>query len=303
MSTVGSTALWGGFTLLILTLLALDLGVFHRQARPVRTREALLTSGIWLLLALGFAGGLYVAFGVDRALEFLTGYVVEEALSVDNLFVFLLIFGFFKVPEQDQHRVLFWGILGALGMRALFIGVGSALISQFHWIFYIFGAFLVYTGGKLLVQKESDVHPEQNPLVRLYQRVVPTTDGMRGARFLVHEQGRWRATPLLLVLFVVEVSDIVFAVDSIPAIFAVTTDPFIVYTSNVFAILGLRSMYFVLAKMMGRFHYLQYGLGLVLAFVGVKMVIADFYTVPTGASLGAILGILATAVVASLMRR
>lgn len=301
MTSIGSPALWGAFTLFVLVMLALDLGVFHRKAHQVSMAEAMLTSIMWIGLSLAFNGGLFHFFGPDRALEFLTGYLIEKALSVDNLFVFLVIFSYFKVPAKDQHRVLFWGILGALVMRAIFIALGAALVSAFHWVFYIFGVFLIITGIKLLWEKESEVHPEKNFLVRLYQRLVPSTKSFHGSKFFVRENGRRVATPLFLVLFVVEVSDILFAVDSIPAIFAVTTDPFIVYTSNVFAIMGLRSLYFLLAGMMDKFHYLKFGLGLVLAFVGLKMLIADFYVVPIGMSLGIIVALLTGSVLASLI--
>jgi tellurite resistance protein TerC len=301
MASIGTPGLWAGFTALVIFLLALDLGVLHRTPRAMRMRDAVISSVLWVALAALFAVGMHWRFGPAPALEFVTGYLIEEALSVDNLFVFLVIFQFFKVPSIQQHRVLFWGIFGALVMRAVFIGLGAAIVSRFHWVFYILGAFLVYTGIKLLAQKETESHPEDSAAVRLFQRLVPTTPEMHGSRFFVRQNGRVLATPLLLVLFVVEVSDIMFAVDSVPAIFAVTTDPFVVYTSNVFAILGLRSLYFVLAGMMGRFHYLQVGLGLVLSFVGAKMLIEDVYEVPVQISLAVIVCLLAGSVVASLL--
>lgn len=300
--SIGTPALWVGFTLLVLVLLVLDLFVFHRKAHEVRVREAIVWTCVWIGLALLFNVGIYFWFGPERALEFLTGYLIEKALSVDNLFVFLVVFSYFSVPAALQHRVLFWGILGALVMRAVFIVLGAALIHQFHWVTYVFGAFLVLTGIKLLVQREAEVHPERNPALRLFRRLVPAVEGYRGARFFVKESGRLYATPLFMVLVVVEATDLIFAVDSIPAIFAVTTDEFIVYTSNIFAILGLRALYFALAGMLGRFHYLKVGLALVLGFVGAKMLVAGYYKIPIGLSLMAIITLLAGSVVASLLR-
>jgi tellurite resistance protein TerC len=302
IQSVGTPSLWLGFTAFVLVLLALDLGVFHRKAHEVRTKEALTWTAVWIALALLFNLGVYHWFGSQLALEFLTGYVIEKALSVDNLFVFLVVFSYFSVPQALQHRVLFWGILGALVMRALFIFLGAALLQSFHWIIYVFGGFLIITGIKLLVQSEQEVHPERNPILRLFRRFLPTVPDYRGTRFLVREAGRLYATPLLMVLVVIEATDIVFAVDSIPAIFAVTADPFIVYTSNVFAILGLRALYFALAAMMGRFHYLKTGLGLVLTFVGIKMAITDLYKIPIAISLAVIATILTGSVIASLLR-
>jgi tellurite resistance protein TerC len=280
----------------------LDLGVFHRKEHAVSIREACLWSVIWIGLALLFNVGVAVWFGRERGLEFLTGFLIEKALAVDNLFVFAVIFSTFAVPAALQHRVLFWGILGALAMRALFIGLGAALLQHFHWIMYVFGSFLVLTGMKLLVQRDVEIHPERTPLFRLFTRCLPAVADYRGARFFVLEKGRWYATPLLLVLVAVEVTDIVFAVDSIPAIFAVTSDPFIVYTSNIFAILGLRSLYFLLAGVIGQFHYLKIGLALVLAFVGTKMLIADVYKIPIMVSLLVVAMLIAGAILASLLR-
>jgi TerC family integral membrane protein len=305
--------LWVGFNLFVLALLALDLGVFHRKAHAVSTKEAAIWSVVWISLALLFNGAIYLfwqrlmpgspASNGEAALEFLTGYLIEKALSVDNIFVFVLIFSFFRVPAAYQHRVLFWGILGALVMRGAMILAGAALIKQFHWIIYVFGAFLIFTGIRMAFHKDEDLHPEDNPLVKLFRRLMPVTGEYREARFFVREAGRLVATPLLLVLLVVESTDLVFAVDSIPAIFAVTDDPFIVYTSNVFAILGLRSLYFLLAGVIDKFHYLKLGLSAVLAFVGVKMLLTDTaFKIPIGASLGVIAVILATAVGASLVR-
>ncbi len=298
----GTLALWIGFTALVLVLLALDLFVFNRKAHEVKIREALAWSAFWIGMSLTFNLGIYFWFGSERALEFLTGYVIEKALSVDNLFVMLVIFSYFSVPARLQHRVLFWGILGAMVCRALFIVLGAALLQYFHWIFYVFGAFLVFTGIKLLLQREEEVHPERNPVLRVFRRLVPMVSGYRDTHFLVRESGRWLATPLLMVVVVIEATDIVFAVDSIPAIFAITTDPFIVYTSNIFAILGLRSLYFALAAMMDRFHYLKIGLGLVLTFVGAKMLIADWIQVPIVVSLAIVLALLTGSIVTSLLR-
>lgn len=302
IESVGTPILWIGFTLFVLAMLTLDLGVFHRRAHEVRVREAFIWTLVWIALALLFNFGVYVWFGPERGLEFFTGYLIEKALSVDNIFVFLVIFSYFAVPAAFQHRVLFWGILGALVMRAVFIVLGAALLQKFHWIIYIFGAFLVFTGVKLLLQRTSEMHPERNPLFRLFRRLVPAVGDYRGSHFTTVVAGKRHVTPLLLVLVCVEATDIVFAVDSIPAIFAITRDPFIVYTSNIFAILGLRALYFVLAGVMGRFHYLRAGLALVLAFVGSKMMLADLYEVPIVASLAVIATLLAGSVVASLMR-
>jgi len=301
LETVGSPMLWAGFTAFILILLALDLGVFHRKAREVSVKEALGWSALWVSLALAFNGLVWHWFGAQRGLEFLTGYIIEKALSVDNIFVFLVIFSSFAVPRALHHRVLFWGIVGALILRATFILLGAGLLQRFHWVIYLFGALLVVTGIKLFVQRGTEVHPERNPIYRLFKRYVPSVSGYRGARFVVKENGRRLATPLLLVVVVVEATDVVFAVDSIPAIFAVTTDPFIVYTSNIFAVLGLRALYFVLAGVMDRFHYLRVALAAVLCFVGVKMLIVDLYKVPVGVSLGVIATLLFGSVIASLL--
>lgn len=302
LESIGTPSLWIGFTVFVLAMLALDLGVFHRKAHEVRVREALIWTAVWISFALVFTLGVYFWFGSERALEFLTGYVIEKALSVDNIFVFIVVFSVFAVPAKLQHRVLFLGILGALILRAVFIALGAALLSRFHWIGYLFGAFLVFTGIKLLVQRSGEVHPERNPVFRLFRRFVPSVDDYRDGHFTVVEAGKRYATPLLLVLVAIEASDIVFAVDSIPAIFAVTTDPFIVYTSNIFAILGLRALYFALAGMMGRFHHLKVGLSLVLAFVGVKMLLASVYKIPILVSLGVIVALLAGSIIASLLR-
>ncbi len=300
--SIGTPALWVGFTALIVGLLALDLGVFHRDAHAVGFREALIWTAVWIGLAGVFNLWLASTHGAERGLEFLTGYLIEKALAVDNIFVFLLIFSAFAVPAAYVHRVLFWGILGALVMRAVFIVLGAALLERFHWVIYVFGAFLVATGVKLLLQRETDLHPERNPLYRALTRWMPSVPEYHGGAFTIRRDGRLFATPLLLVLICVETSDLIFAVDSIPAIFAVTKDPFIVYTSNVFAILGLRSMFFLLAGVMDRFHYLKAALAVVLAFVGVKMLLTDVWPIPIGWSLAVIGLVLAAAVVASWLR-
>jgi tellurite resistance protein TerC len=281
-------------------MLVLDLGVFHRRTHVVKFREALLWSALWIALAAIFAVIVYFWHGRVPALEFVTGYVIELSLSVDNLFVFLLIFRYFQVPTVHQHKVLFWGILGALVMRAIFILAGVGLIRQFHWIIYVFGALLVYSGIKLFRQENAEIHPEKNPLLRLFRRWIPVTKDYEGAKFFVRRPGLY-ATPLFIVLLVVETTDVLFAVDSIPAILAITLDAFIVYTSNVFAILGLRSMYFALAGMMELFHYLHYGLSLVLIFVGGKMLVSHYYQIPTELALGIVAGILIISVVASML--
>jgi TerC family integral membrane protein len=293
---------WLGFNLFVLVMLALDLGVFHRKQHVVSVREALVWTSVWISLAMLFNVGVYFWFGRERALEFLTGYLIEKALSVDNVFVFLVVFSSFGVPPKLQHRVLFWGVLGALAMRALFIVVGAAALQRFHWVAYLFGGFLVLTAVKLLLQRNAEVHPERNPLFRLFKRLVPAVDHYRNEHFTLVQDGKRYATPLLLVLVAIEATDIVFAVDSLPAIFSVTTDPFIVYTSNIFAILGLRALYFALAGVMGKFHYLKVGLALVLAFVGAKMLLAAVYKIPIVASLAIIATLLAGAVIASLIR-
>jgi tellurite resistance protein TerC len=294
--------LWIGFNVFVLAMLALDLGVFHRKAHEVKVKEALWWSAMWIALAMLFNTGIYFFRGEEVTLEFLTGYLLEKALSVDNIFVFIMIFAYFRVPALYQHKVLFWGILGALIMRAIFVATGITLLQHFHWVIYIFGAFLILTGIKLAVQQDKEVHPEKNPVLKLFRRFMPVTKNFEGAKFVVKRDGRRFATPLLVVLLMVETTDVVFALDSIPAILAITTDPFIVYTSNVFAILGLRALYFALAGIMQMFHYLSYGLAAILVFVGVKMMLMDFYKLPIGISLGVVAGILAIAVILSLVR-
>jgi tellurite resistance protein TerC len=285
-------------------MLALDLGVFHRHAHAVKVKEALVWSLVWVGLAACFGGLVYFLFGHERALEFATGYVIEKALSVDNLFVFVVLFGAFKVPQAAQHRVLFWGVLGALVMRAMFIAAGSVLLTRFSWLIYLFGAFLVFTAVKLWREK-ADAQAEsplESKTYKLFMRVVPTTSKLDGHHFFTRENGRRLATPLFMVLLLVEVTDLIFAVDSIPAVFAVTRDPFIVFTSNVFAILGLRSLYFVLADFVQRFHYLKPALALVLGFVGVKMLAMGVVHIPIWLSLGVICGTLLGAVLLSIRR-
>ena len=295
--------LWITFNVFVLGMLAIDLGIFHRKAHTVSIKEAATWSTVWVVLSLIFNAGIYYAWGEDKALEFLTGYVIEKALSVDNLFVFLMIFQYFGTPAMYQHRVLFWGIVGALVMRAIFIASGAALLENFHWMIYVFGAFLIITGIKMLLQGDEKLEPDKNPVVRLFQRFVPITHEYEGQRFFVRKNGKVHATLLMLVLVVVETTDVIFAVDSIPAIFAITLDPFIVYTSNVFAILGLRALYFLLAGVMDMFTYLKVGLSLVLCFVGAKMVIVDIYKIPTGVSLAVVGGILLLAIIASMLKQ
>ena len=294
--------LWIGFNIFVLLMLALDLGVFHRTAHIVTFKESISWTVIWVALAMLFNLGVWHYAGSEKGIEFLTGYVIEKSLSVDNVFIFVLLFSYFAVPQVYQHKVLFWGILGALIMRAIMIGVGAALLAKFAWIIYIFGGFLILTGIKMIVKREEEIHPERNPVVRWFKKLMPVTADYRGDKFFVRENGIRHATPLFVVLILVEISDLIFAVDSIPAIFAVTKDPFIVYTSNVFAILGLRSLYFALAGVMDKFHYLKIGLGVVLTFVGVKMLLGHTeWKIDTHFSLGVIVTILTASVVASLM--
>ena len=298
--------LWVVFNGFVLAMLAVDLFVFHREAHEVRTREAAIWSAVWVVLALVFGAGVYRFMGRDAGLEYFAGYVVEKALSVDNIFVFVLIFGYFRVPAQYQHRVLFWGILGALLMRGGMIAAGAYLIQQFHWIIYLFGAFLVFTGIRMATQVEHDLDPERNPAIRLVRRFMPVTASYHGQKFFARERvaGKMRlaATPLFVVLVLVETTDLIFAVDSIPAIFAITQDTFIVYSSNVFAILGLRALYFLLADVIQRFHYLKLGLSAVLVFVGVKMLASDIYKVPVGLSLAVIVAVLGLSILVSWLR-
>ncbi|NOZ28148.1 MAG: TerC family protein [Chloroflexi bacterium] len=293
--------IWIIFNLFVILMLALDLGIFHRKSKEIEVREALLWSAFWVALSLAFNVGIYFWQGPEKALEFLAGYLIEKSLSVDNIFVFLLIFSYFGVPPRYQHRVLFYGILGALVMRGIFIAAGVTLVEKFHWTIYVLGAFLVYTGIRMAIEKDKEIHPEKNPVIRAFQWILPVTPEYEGSKFFVKRAGKYLATPLFVVLLVVDTADVMFAVDSIPAILAVTLDPFIVYTSNVFAILGLRALYFALAGIMRLFHYLHYGLSLILVFIGVKMLIAEFYKVPIGVALGVIAAVLTASVVASLI--
>lgn len=293
--------MWVVFAVIVLGLLAIDLGVFHRRSHTVKIREALIWSAVWIGLALVFNIFVLYTRGPVPAMEFLTGYLVEEALSVDNLFVFLMIFSYFRVPSEYQHKVLFWGIIGALAMRAAFILAGIALIQKFHWVMYIFGLFLVITGIKMVRSDDNEIDPERNPVLKLFRRLMPVSDQYDRDNFFTRHNGRLFATPLFIVLLMVETTDVIFAVDSIPAILGITTDPFIVYTSNVFAILGLRSIYFALAGLMQIFHYLKYGLCVILVFVGSKMLLADIYKIPVVVALGTIIGVLVIAILASVI--
>ena len=292
---------WIGFHVLILILIALDLGILHRKSHVISIREALLWSVGWIFISLLFNVVVYFQFGYDSALEFLTGYLIEKSLSVDNIFVFAIVFNYFSVSPKYQHKVLYWGIIGALVMRGALIALGTALISNFHWVIYIFGAFLVYTGIKMAVQKGVSVHPERNPVVNLAKKFMPISKEYHGNKFVVNIEGKRYFTPLIVVLLVVEVTDLAFAVDSIPAIFAITHDAFIVYTSNVFAILGLRALYFALSGILELFHYLKYGLGMVLSFVGAKMLISEIYEIPILIALGVVAAILTVSIVASIL--
>jgi tellurite resistance protein TerC len=301
-------SLWGwvGFNVVVLAILALDLGVLHRRSEKVSLKEAAIWSGVWVALSLCFAFAIYQTMGKESGLEFLTGYLIEYALSVDNIFVFVLIFTYFKVPEKYQHRVLFWGIIGALVLRGVMIVAGSALVTRFSWTLYIFGAFLVFTGLRMALQKDEDVYnPDRDPILRLAKRVVPVTDDYHGDSFFIRQADktgklRYAATPLFIVLLIVDTTDIIFATDSIPAIFAVTRDPFIVYTSNICAVLGLRALYFLLASVVDKFVYLKLGLSLVLVFIGGKMLLEHWIHLPIVASLGVVGAVLAASIVASL---
>jgi tellurite resistance protein TerC len=291
---------WVGFVAFVLAMLALDLGVFNRTPHVVRAREAATWTAVWVGLALLFAAALAYFGSHQAALTFLTGYVIEESLSVDNIFVIVLIFQYFAVPAQYQHRVLFWGILGALVMRGLFIALGAALLARFEWIIYIFGALLVVTGVRMAVKQDEEFDASQNPIVKFVRRFLPLTNGYRGKHFFTVEEGRRYATPLLLVLVLVEGTDLIFAVDSIPAIFGITRDPFLVFTSNIFAVLGLRSLFFLLASVVTKFHLLKYGLAVILTFVGVKMLIENWVHIPIMLSLGVVLVVLLASILASL---
>ena len=296
------SSLWIGFNLFVLAMLALDLGVFHRKAHEVKIKEALAWSAVWIALALVFNAIIWQWRGPEIGMQFLTGYLIEKALSVDNIFVFIMIFAYFKVPPLLQHKVLFWGIIGALLMRAGCIAAGITLLKQFHWLIYVFGAFLIITGIKMAISKGKEIDPGKNPVLKGIRRMMPVTEEYHGDKFFIRRDARLWATPLFIALIFVELTDLIFAVDSIPAILSITQDPFIVYTSNVFAILGLRSLYFALSGIMGLFHYLHFGLSAVLVFVGAKMMLADVYKIPIGVSLAVIASILLLSVIASLLQ-
>jgi len=296
-----NTLLWWGFNAFILSMLVLDLVVFHRRPHAIKFKEAILWTVFWVGLAMIFAVGVFHYRGPQAGTEFITGYLIEESLSVDNLFVFLLIFRYFKVPAQYQHGVLFWGIIGALVMRLGFILAGVALLERFHWLIYVFAGILIFSGVRLWTEKDKEVDPEKNPLTKLARRLFPVTSDYRGNVFFVREAGRIAATPLFIVLVSLETTDLIFAVDSIPAVLAITRDPFIVYSSNAFAVLGLRSLYFALSGVMDLFHHLHYGLSAILVFVGVKMLISSFWKIPTGWSLGVVAALLILSIVASIV--
>lgn len=296
-----SLILWGTFNLFVLGMLALDLGVFHKRSEEITVRNALVWTGIWITLAMAFNLFVYFYFGKGEAIEFFTGYIIEKSLSVDNIFVIIMIFSYFHVPAAYQHKVLFWGILGALVMRVIFIFAGIELIHRFHWLIYIFGGFLIVTGLRMMFGAEAKIEPEKNPVVRLARRLFPVTPSFNGDNFFVRINGKLWATPLFIVVLLIESTDLIFAVDSIPAILAITDNPFIVYTSNVFAILGLRSLYFALAGIEKYFHYLKYGLSLILVFVGTKMCLADYYKIPIEVSLIVIVSTLILAIAASMI--
>lgn len=296
-----NTYMWVGFLVLVIIMLAIDLGVFHRHAHEVKIKEALTWSAVWIILSLIFNYVVYHYLGKEKALEFLAGYLIEKSLSVDNLFVFIMLFSYFNVNPKYQHKVLFWGIIGALVMRAIFIFAGVALLEKFHWLIYIFGGFLIYSGLAMLKPHKADIDPNKNPLVKLFTRFFPVTSDMHGGRFFVRINAKLFATPLFVVLIIVEFTDLIFAVDSIPAILAVSKDTFIIFTSNVFAILGLRALYFALAGITQYFYYLKYGLAAILSFVGIKMIISSFYKIPIMVSLVVIFSILTLSVLASLI--
>ncbi|MBT4125185.1 MAG: TerC family protein [Chloroflexi bacterium] len=293
---------WIGFGAFLVGMLALDLGVFHRKAKVIAPKEALIWSGVWFSISMAFAALVFIWHGSQAGTEFLTGYMIEWSLSIDNVFVFVLIFGFFKVPAAYQYRVLFWGVLSALIMRGVLIGAGAALLANFHWIIFIFGGFLIFSGARIAFHDESKADPTRNPMVRIFRRFVPTATEYDGQKFFTRKNGKWLATPLLTVLIAIEATDLAFAIDSIPAIFAITDEPFIVFTANALAILGLRSLYFALAGVIHKFVFLKYGLSLVLVFVGAKMLASDVYHMPASLSLGVVISILGITVVASLFK-
>ncbi len=293
---------WIGFIVFMIALLALDLFVLNRKSHIIKPREALLQTAMWVSLALIFCVGIYFIRGSGPAVEFLTAYLVEYSLSVDNLFVFLIIFSYFRVPPQHEHKVLFWGILGALIMRISFILAGVTLIQKIHWVIYIFGAFLVLIGIKMIFSQDEEIHPEKNPALRLFRRFIPVSKDYEDGKFLIKQAGKWFATPLLVVILVIETTDVVFAVDSIPAVLSITLNSFIAYTSNVFAILGLRSLFFALSGIMRMFHYLKYGISIILVFVGAKMLLSKIYPIPSWIALCVIVSILGISVIASIIK-
>jgi tellurite resistance protein TerC len=289
------------FNIFVILMLIIDLKLVNRNPHEIKFREAMGWSAVWISVALLFYVGNYFTEGHDKALEFLTAYLIEKSLSIDNIFVFMIIFSYFRVPKKYQHKVLFWGILGALIMRAIFIAAGVTLISKFHWLIYIFGAFLVFTGIKMLLKKDEEIHPEKNPVSNLFRRFMPVTKNFEGGNFFVRKDHRLMATPLFIPLIVVETTDVIFATDSVPAVLAVSLDPFIVYTSNILAILGLRALFFALAGIIQIFHHLHYGISAILVFVGVKMLVSNFYKIPTPAALGVLGGILFFSIISSLI--
>lgn len=303
MTMSEDTILWGSFSLFVIGMLALDLGVFHRKSHSVSVREALTWTAVWIALAMLFNLFVYHYFDKQEALEFFTAYMVEKSLSIDNIFVIIMIFSYFRVPDAYQHKVLFWGIFGALVMRVIFIFAGIELIHKFHWLIYVFGAFLIVTGARMVFGEDKPMDPEKNPIVKLVRKIFPVTASFEGDRFFVKRDSRIWATPLFIVVMLIEGTDLIFAVDSIPAIISISEDPFIVYTSNVFAILGLRSLYFALAGIEKYFTYLKYGLATILVFVGIKMLIADFYKIPVEISLIVIAFLLAISMIASVVVR
>jgi tellurite resistance protein TerC len=292
---------WVAFNIFVIAMIFIDLFVLHRKQKVIGVKQALLTSSMWIGMALAFNLGLYYFYGKEIALDFLAGYLIEEALSVDNLFVFILIFDYFHTPREYQHKVLFWGILGAIVMRAIFIFFGIALVTKFHWILYLFGVFLIYAAIKMALPKNEQINPENNFVIRLLKKIIPVSPEYDRDKFFTLKDNKWWATPLFIVLVTVELTDLIFAVDSIPAVMAITLDPFIVYTSNIFAILGLRSLYFALAHLMPLFHFLKYGLAAILGFVGMKMLLAHYIHFPIGFSLGFIVSAIAIAVMSSLL--
>lgn len=292
---------WIIFTVFLIVMLSLDLFIFHRNAHVVRVKESLIWSFIWIMLAFIFGIGIYYSMGIESSLNFYAGYLLEKSLSVDNLFIFLVIFSYFNPPPHTQHKILFWGILGAIATRLIFIFAGIALVSQLHWILYFFGFFLLYLAFKLCIEKEEKIEPEKNKMLQFIRRFIPISDQYHDEQFFIKKEGRWIATPLFAILIIIESTDIIFAMDSIPAIFAITLDPFIVFTSNIFAILGLRSLFFALSGIMQLFHYLHYGLAIILGSIGVKILIADFIKIPVIYTLLFIITVLILTIVASIV--